>query len=124
MLRSPDSDADRIVESSRTVIKLSTLWKAGNYKFQQIRDQDYDLLVCLGVSTFDAHCWAMTKEAVLQHWGQRDGQGLPHQHGGQAGTDTCWLTVDPIAPHPWLKPHGGSLEKGLTVLQTLTERAA
>ena len=53
--RSGDSEADRVVEEKRIEIKFSTLWKGGGYKFQQLRDQDYDLVVCLGVSPFDAH---------------------------------------------------------------------
>ena len=36
--RSPDSDADRIVGGKRAEIKMSTLWKEGNYVFQQIRN--------------------------------------------------------------------------------------
>ena len=50
VLRSPDAEADRILEGFRTEIKFSTLWANQSYKFQQIRDQDYELLVCLGVS--------------------------------------------------------------------------
>lgn len=94
----------------------------GFYKFQQIRDQNYDMIVCLGVSPFDAHCWAMTKDEVMGRCGRPDGEGLPHQHGGQAGTDTCWLTVDPAAAHAWLKPHGGSLGDGLRSVATLSGR--
>jgi hypothetical protein len=45
---SPDSDADRIIAGLRTEVKGSTLWKSGIYKFQQIRDQNYRILVCLG----------------------------------------------------------------------------
>lgn len=122
VLRSPDSDADRVIESLRTEIKFSTLWRGGFYKFQQIRDQNYDMLVCLGVSPFNAHCWAMTKEEVMDRWGCPDGEGLPHQHGGRAGTDTCWLTVDPKSPYAWLNPHGGSLADGLRSVASLSGR--
>ena len=31
--RSPDSDADRIVENKRVEIKFSTLWENGSYRF-------------------------------------------------------------------------------------------
>ena len=66
--RSGDSDADRILENKRVEIKFSTLWKTGGYKFQQIRDQNYDLLICLGVSPFDAHCWVIPKADVMRLW--------------------------------------------------------
>ena len=45
VLRSPDAEADRILEGVRTEIKFSTLWENQSYRFQQIRDQDYELLV-------------------------------------------------------------------------------
>ena len=54
--RSSDTDSDRIINGLRTEIKFSSLWESGTYTFQQIRDQNYDVLVCLGVSPFNAHC--------------------------------------------------------------------
>ena len=48
--RSPDSEADRIVEGARVEIKFSSLWKTGLYKFQQLRDQNYAVAICLGIS--------------------------------------------------------------------------
>ena len=94
--RSPDSDADRIIEGKRTEIKLSTLWKNGSYVFQQIRDQEYDVLLCLGISPFDAHVWVMRKSDIPFEL-------LPHQHGGTRGSDTWWLQVDPQKPSTWMK---------------------
>ena len=40
--RSPDSDADMLINGHRVEIKFSTLWEAGIYKFQKIRDQNYE----------------------------------------------------------------------------------
>lgn len=59
-----DSEADMIINGHRVEVKFSTLWKAGFYKFQQIRDQNYEYLVCLGVSPFDAHCWVISKSKL------------------------------------------------------------
>ncbi len=56
VVRSPDSECDRVIEGLRVEIKGSTLWKAGGFKFQQLRNQRYDVAVCLGISPFDAHC--------------------------------------------------------------------
>ncbi len=81
--RSPDSEADRVVQGARAEIKFSTLWKSGVYKFQQLRDQDYRFVICLGVSPFDAHCWVIPKDVVLVHWGA--GDGIESQHGGKKG---------------------------------------
>ena len=115
--RSPDSDADKIIGGMRTEIKLSTLWKSGGYKFQQLRDQNYRIAICLGLSPFDAHCWVLTKELIMEKWG--DPAGLPVQHGGQRGSDTAWLSVNPLSVQPWLKACGGSLSAAFSVLENL-----
>lgn len=52
VVRSGDSEADRVIEGKRVEIKFSTQWANGGYKFQQLRDQRYDLAICLGVSPF------------------------------------------------------------------------
>ena len=116
--RSPDSNADRVIETQRVEIKFSTLWETGFYKFQQIRDQKYDMLICLGISPFDAHCWVLKKSEVLHHWKQTN--EIPAQHGGAAGKDTAWLTINPRSPQDWLSQYGGSLRQGLNRISKLT----
>lgn len=78
--RSPDSDADRVVDGHRLEIKFSTLWRNGGYKFQQIRDQNYEAAICFGVSPQEAHLWYFPKavlyDYVIGHTGQ---------HGGSTG---------------------------------------
>lgn len=115
--RSPDSDADRIIGGIRTEIKFSTLWTNGNYKFQQLRDQNYSIAICLGISPFEAHCWVLTKETIMEKWGSAN--GLRTQHGGRQGSDTAWLTVDPLNVQPWLESCGGSLSSAFNVLEKL-----
>lgn len=112
--RSPDSDADRVIESRRVEIKFSTLWESGFYKFQQLRDQRYHLAICLGVSPFDAHCWVIDKAEVMARWQARD--GIRPQHGGNKGSDTAWLAVYPEAVPPWLAKCGGTLGAAIPVL--------
>ena len=103
--RSPDSDADRLVENKRVEIKFSTLWKNGSYKFQQLRNQNYEIAVCLGVTSFDAHCWVLEKSEILHQWHETG--NIKSQHGGARGTDTAWIAADPEAPPAWLRSHGG-----------------
>ena len=110
-----DSEADRVVNGHRVEIKFSTLWKQGIYVFQQIRDQRYDWLICLGVSPFDAHAWVLSKSYLLNGWGKLE--GFKSQHGGQDGKDTAWMRVKSSAPHDWLHGKGGSLQEAAEVLQ-------
>lgn len=115
---SPDSEADRIISGLRVEIKLSTLWQTGKYRFQQLRDQRYDVVICLGLSPSNVHCWVLPKEVILEQW--RSG-GIGSQHGGRQGTDTAWIEVDPNAPQTWLTPQGGRPADAITVLRQFTE---
>lgn len=114
---SPDSDADMLVNKHRVEIKFSTLWKAEIYKFQQLRDQDYEYSILLGVSPFEAHCWVVSKKIlkkyVIGHMGQ---------HTGSAGQETAWLSVNPKAPPEWLAKCGGSLDQAYLVLKSLSHK--
>ena len=118
--RSPDSQADRIVNGVRAEFKFSTLWEAGFYKFQQLRDQDYRFAVCLGLSPMDAHCWVIPKRAIFGP-GKR-AAGLIGQHGGAKGKETAWLTVAPEGVPEWLGAHGGRLAEAAKRIEALTGR--
>lgn len=120
-----DRDADLIIEGKRAEIKFSTLWEDGEYRFQQIRDQNYDMVVCLGLSESAGHCWAIPKDELMAHWEnvrRKDGKkdGIKSQHGGQRGVDTAWIAVRPDNPPEWLKGYGGSLEGAITQLRKIT----
>ena len=93
VVRSPDSEADRIIEGKRVEIKFSTLWKNGTYLFEQIRDQNYDFAVFLGVSPHDAHCWVVPKKKLIKMW--KVDHKLTSQHGGKSGSDTAWARLSP-----------------------------
>jgi len=114
---SPDSEADMLINGHRVEIKFSTLWQDGIYTFQQIRDQNYEYAVCLGISPFQAHCWVISKKIlkkfVIGHLGQ---------HTGISGKDTAWFSIDPINPHAWLSECGGTLDEAYVVLKSLSSK--
>ena len=114
---SPDPEADMLINGHRVEIKFSTLWQIGIYKFQQIRDQNYEYAVCLGISPFEAHCWVISKkilrENVIGHLGQ---------HTGSAGQETAWFAVNPSSPLDWLSSCGGTLDKAYDVLRSLSRK--
>jgi hypothetical protein len=116
--RSPDSDADRLVNGVRAEIKFSTLWKNGSFKFQQLRDQNYKFAICLGICPFDAYCWILPKELILAKWRAND--GIESQHGGQDGSDTAWLTVEPGKEPGWLRECGGRLSSAAARITVVT----
>lgn len=105
--RTGDSDADRLIEGLRVEIKFSTLWTdTGIYKFQQIRDQQYEYCFCLGVSPDSVGAWFIPKSVLMTN---RPPELVP-QHGGSDGVDTKWLSFKASAPPAWLEPYGGTLE--------------
>ena len=114
--QSPNSEADLVINSIRAEVKGSTLWESGIYKFQQIRDQDYKVLICLGISPQDAHIWVIPKEMVMAWWRE---DKISSQHGGRGGNDTAWLQVNPNKIHEWLQPFGGTLSEGLESLREI-----
>lgn len=116
--RSPDSQADMLVNGHRIEVKFSTLWKSGVYKFQQIRNQNYEYAICLGVSPFDSHCWVIEKDLLLKYV-----IGHMGQHTGIKGMDTSWITVNPNKPPIWLAECGGTLGQAFLVLKRLKRKA-
>jgi hypothetical protein len=114
---SPDSEADMLINRRRVEVKFSTLWITGYYKFQQIRDQNFEYSICLGISPLEAHCWVISKiilkEHVIGHLGQ---------HTGIGGKDTAWFSVNPNNPPQWLSTCGGSLQQAFVVLENLSRK--
>ena len=111
VVRSPNSDADRIIEGHRVEIKFSTLWASGGYKFQQVRDQDYDYLFCIGVAPFESHAWIIPKSVLYKYV-----IGVTGQHTGAGGSDTAWIGFQASDPPDWIRPYGGTLSAARDVL--------
>lgn len=104
VVRSRNSDADRIINGHRVEIKMSSLWASGGFKFQQIRDQDYDFCFCIGISPFDAQAWLIPKPVLNEHV-----IGHMGQHTGATGADTAWLGFPSDQPFDWMQPYGDRL---------------
>ena len=101
-----NTGADLVVAGLRVEVKYSSLWtNTGDYRFQQIRDQNYDYCFCLGISPFDVHAWFIPKAALMED----KPPALVPQHGGQMGRDTKWLSFRAEEPPAWLEPYGGTL---------------
>jgi site-specific DNA-methyltransferase (adenine-specific) len=105
-----DKDATLSINGARFATKFSTLWSGGNYKFQQIRDQDYEFIICLGISPATAHCWIFKKEYILEH--------AKVQHKGAKGSE-YWLSINPRQPQDWLIQSGGSLPEAYKAILKL-----
>lgn len=103
-----NSGHDRLINGHKVEIKLSTLWRGGNYVWQQLRDQDYEFVLLLGLSPHGASAWCVPKRIAHD-------ESIP-QHGGSTGTDTRWLTIRASNTPPWMQAWGGSLDECLVVV--------
>ncbi len=117
VIRAKDSPCDRVIAGQRMEIKFSTLWGSGVYKFQQLREQNYEFAICLGLSPFTAHCWVISKDLLRAHV-----IGHTPQHTGKGGTDTFWLSVDVANPPSWLSECGGTLALAFRVLKSISRK--
>jgi site-specific DNA-methyltransferase (adenine-specific) len=104
--KSKDASENLIIGSKKYAIKFSTLWSSGIYKFQQIRKDGYDSVICFGISPNTAHCWVIEKNHVLEY--------ADAQHKG--GVE-YWISIDPDNPKEWVKNCGGSLDDAYRILK-------
>lgn len=85
--------------------------KCRGFRFEQLKDDDYEYIFCLGVQPDVAFAWLIPKSQIVLNgvWQERD--GLTGQHRGQAAVDTYWLAVKPENVQLWLQPFGGTIEQ-------------
>lgn len=105
---------DRLVAQRRVEIKFSTPWRRSPrqpeyFKFQQIRDQDYEVALLLGLTPIRAQIWLVPKGELYHR--------ATGQHGG-AQSVVRWLSFPPESPPDWLQPFGGELEKAEAVVRS------
>lgn len=106
---SGDTSEALILGNYRFAIKFSTIWATGLYKFQQIRSDGYDYVLCLGISPFNAHCWVFDREHALNY--------AKKQHATE-----YWMTIDPKKPQAWVKSYGGTLDQALHRLKSILKK--
>lgn len=94
-----DSEADRLIQDRRVEIKLSTLWASGRFKFQQIRDQNYEIMICIGLAPHleDTAIWIIPKRVLMER-----PDGVSGQHSGADAAETLWLDVRADDPPSWM----------------------
>jgi hypothetical protein len=104
-----DSGHDCQLDGLRVEVKLSLLWGGGEFVFQQIRDQNYEVACLLGLEPQGVHLWVVPKKVLWKH--------ATGQHTGAAAQDTKWLRFPATTPSQWLKPYGGTLRAARKALE-------
>ena len=105
-----DQSETLLLKGYRFAIKFSTLWAKGFYRFQQIRNEGYDYVLCFGISPFEAHCWILKREHAIKNATQ--------QHKGAKGAE-YWITIDPKQPKDWTEGCGGKLDDAYEIIKKL-----
>lgn len=106
-----DSGESLVINGYKVAIKFSTRWASGIYKFQQIRKDDSDYVLCFGISPKEPHCWILERDYAIDH--------AESQHKSE-----YWISFKPEKPEEWLKGHGGSLDEAYQVLKNLKNKTA
>ena len=104
--RSKGSSENLVINGNKIAIKFSTLWNNGKYSFQQIRKDDFDYVLCFGISPNEAHCWILERDYAISH--------AKAQHKTE-----YWISFNPQSPPEWLNGFGGSLDQAYQILKTL-----
>ncbi len=100
-------------------VKTSLMWAAGVIKFQNIRNTDFDFVLCQGIYPKTSFGWLIPKHEIWAGNVLRDDRdGLRSQHGGSAGSEDAWIGIDPDNPHDWLQRYGGATDEMLKVATT------
>jgi len=106
------------VGGHRIRVKFSMAWEqSASFRFQQIRDEDYEYIFCLGLYPNAAFAWFIPKSEFYVDGVAQERDGVTAQHGGVTGTDTRWFEVNPASSIlPWLEDYGGTLAQAETVV--------
>jgi len=106
---SGDSSETLKINDSRFAIKFSSIWAKGFYRFQQIRAEGYDYIICLGISPYKVHCWVFDRRYAIKN--------ARKQHETE-----YWITIDPEQPKDWMKEYGGTLDQAYRNLKILIKK--
>jgi hypothetical protein len=85
------SDYDRVINGHKVEIKVSTTWneQLNNWTWQQIRDQDYDRIIFVGINPDEIYVWWATKGDIFEHI---LGNDRKRQHAGKdGGQELYWI---------------------------------
>ena len=101
------SDYDVWVNGKKIEVKTSFAWDDTPDKFvwQQIRDQDYEYIVFIGVNPGECKAWWATKDDIVDNI---FGEDSYRQHGGSSGMqDLYWIQTAALVGGElpeWFKP--------------------
>jgi|SRR6185437_2686750 len=99
-------------------VKLSLMGEGGTLMFEQIKNDDFDYLLCIGLYPENSYGWLIPKEEMLVNGILQEREGLSGQHIGDADPSDFWITdLNASQPFTWLQPYGGTTAALIPVIQ-------
>lgn len=101
VFRANNSDFDRYISGHKTEIKTSTCWDEIENKFtwQQIRNQEYDRIIFVGINPNDVVFYWATKEDLKENIFNINER---RQHSGKnGGQELYW--IQGVTKMPWFR---------------------
>jgi hypothetical protein len=95
--------------------RMAMKWETDIVKFQNIRDINFDHVLCFAIYPKDAYAWLIPKTEIWANNAiRKDRAGITSQHKGA----DAWIHISPDNPQKWLKPYGGTIEQAMKVAKT------
>lgn len=103
------------VNAQGILVRIALMWEEGVLKFQNLREPDFDHVLCFGLCPNEAFAWFIPKEEVWKDGTVRtDNAGVTAQHKGA----DAWISINLSSVPLWLKPYGGTLDEMVKVAKT------
>jgi hypothetical protein len=103
------------LNGQKILARMALKWEGNIIKFQNIRDVDFNHVLCLGLYPNKAFAWLIPKNQIwLNRVVRKDRPGVTSQHKGA----DAWINIDPANPQSWLKVYGGTIDEMIKVAKS------
>jgi hypothetical protein len=102
-------------------VKLSMMWGAGSLTFEQIKNDPFDYLACLGLYPDNSYGWLIPKDELIVDGNAQEREGFSGQHTapGELPSDFWLQNVSVVNPYQWLTQYGGTTVQMSGAIQQL-----
>jgi hypothetical protein len=103
------------VNGQGVLVRVAMKWEGNVVKFQNIRDIQFDHVLCIALYPKGAYAWLIPKDEIwINQKVRTDRPGITRQHKGA----DAWITLDPKNGPTWLASYGGTIEQAMKVAKT------
>jgi hypothetical protein len=107
-----------LIGKKKYQVRFSTGWSGGGFKFEQLRFEKYEAVICLGITPQRAYAWVIPQTVIFDTTGtilKKD--GLTPQHKGKGGSETAWINVNVQEIPSWMTQYGETISQAVDKLK-------